>query len=555
MRQQGIPDATITRLLDSPRSLALSWSSRWNRTRCGRGEHQLIEANVCFSFDRPAAPTMLAAARLTARAAVGSCRRPLAAWSHRCATVCRAAPAAGSTRSIHSSRRCRHGPHDYKPSHPITAAASSPPSSSAVAAATAGAASSPAARSFPQMARGLLRQFRLVAHHYKLGAKLLWSNLKRARAIRRRLSNAHPKPATLTYSESLHLHRFRTDMALGIPFVVVGALPIVGNLAPLFAWLCPRYIPATFHFPSQTLQHVRADGRSARALLASLRQVYSFHAHSCGLDKLRGMLERIEKGVGKFDRVDSLAPLASLFQELTPSPALYTRHHLLLVHRALVHSGFIPKYAYTRGMLVRSLERWADRIWSEDQLLLGAGAVHALDTPVLVSALYDRGLYRQPILMAAVLARAQREALDGVDGDRARAIAAGKELPPPAFLPSLPPPPSAKLVAEWREALEQWVHMHATLRAETKAKAEAHAALASAAGATPHSSHSHEAKDKHAASSSASHTATSSTTKSATPATPPDAPTFPLSFLIHAGPIGRIASSQADIAAVPPLDA
>lgn len=410
-------------------------------------------------------------------------------------------------------------------------------------------------QALPEMARGLLRQFRLIVHHYKLGAKLLWSNLKRARAIGRRLSAANPEPAVMSYSEALHLHRFRTDMALGVPFVIIGALPVVGNLAPVFAWLCPRYIPATFHFPSQTLQHLRADGRSARALLASLRQVYSFHANSCGLDKLRGMLERIEKGVGKFDRVDSLLPLSSLFQELTPSAGLYARHHLLLVHRALVHSGFIPKYAYTRGMLVRSLERWAERIWSEDQLLAAPDAVTALSTPELVSALYDRGLYRQPILMASVLARAQREALDAVDGDRARAIAAGRDLPPPAFLPSLPPPPSAELIAEWRQALEQWVSMHRTLRIEATAKAAAATADKSSSG--------DESKDKFAtakepASSSSSNTdssAAASAAKPVAPVTPSAAPTFPLSFLIHAGPIGRIASSQADFAAVPPLEA
>lgn len=164
----------------------------------------------------------------------------------------------------------------------------------------------------------------------------------------------------------------RVDLALGVPFVLVFALPVVGYTAPIFALFAPRYVPATFHTPLQTMQHVRADARSARATIASLQHVLAYHSHACGLEKMRGLLARIERGVGRVQRIDDLLPLSSLFEQLTPSPLYFPRAHLLLLHRALRHSAFVPKYLFTKKMISHSLTRWRQRMWEEDQVRDGA---------------------------------------------------------------------------------------------------------------------------------------------------------------------------------------
>ena len=56
---------------------------------------------------------------------------------------------------------------------------------------------------------------------------------------------------SLTRTENLILDQFRYDIRIGVPFVTLFALPIIGYTAPLLALLAPKYLPSTLIMPKQ----------------------------------------------------------------------------------------------------------------------------------------------------------------------------------------------------------------------------------------------------------------------------------------------------------------
>ena len=91
----------------------------------------------------------------------------------------------------------------------------------------------------------IISRIRYVLNHYWLGSKLLYHNSRLAREIRQKDLNA------LTRSDHLILDQFRYDIRIGVPFVTLFALPIVGYTAPLLALLAPKYLPSTLIMPAQ----------------------------------------------------------------------------------------------------------------------------------------------------------------------------------------------------------------------------------------------------------------------------------------------------------------
>jgi len=91
----------------------------------------------------------------------------------------------------------------------------------------------------------LISRIRYVLNHYWLGSKLLYNNSQLAREIRKKDLNS------LTRSDHLILDQFRYDIRVGIPFVTLFALPIIGYTAPLLALLAPKYLPSTLIMPAQ----------------------------------------------------------------------------------------------------------------------------------------------------------------------------------------------------------------------------------------------------------------------------------------------------------------
>jgi hypothetical protein len=411
----------------------------------------------------------------------------------------------------------------------------------------------------PNQAVVLFHRLKGAMNHYKLGGKLLWKNYKIARELKRRVKEGG---SALSHNEEVFLRRWRSDFAVGVPFVILLLLPVIGDIMPLFALLAPRYIPATFHTPAQVLAHVRLDARAAHSSVASLKHFYGLHPQDGNGEQLRALLELIELGTGKVKHLDELQPLVSLFAS-TPSLGVFPREHLLVLHRALLHAGFLPRFLYPRGLLVRDLEGWRNRVWAEDQPLMraenGDGGVDALTVEQLVRALYDRGLYRQPIAMGAVLSREQTRELDSVESadkkkEPAAANAAVAPPSPPSAVkassslsldafdpPVLPPPPSDELVAEWRQTLREWLALHARLVAETEAAGSTNSAPLAASSARSATVSPSPAPPAVAAAAGATATSPSSS--------------FPLSFLVHVGPLARDMSTDEELAALQTPDA
>lgn len=176
------------------------------------------------------------------------------------------------------------------------------------------------------------------------------------------------------------------------------------------------------------------------------------------------------------------------------------------------------------------------------QLLL-SGGVDALSVPELVMALYDRGIYRQPIAMGGVLARDQTAQLAWVDKrhDTPRPV-------DPFML--LPEPPSDALVAEWRLTLQEWAQLHSKLQAQVDAALTAH---------KQQQQEHEELKQQQQSNKASESVASADATKSSSPPTTSASssgkksePTFPLAFLLHVGPLARVPSTAADLAAVTP---
>lgn len=56
---------------------------------------------------------------------------------------------------------------------------------------------------------------------------------------------------SLTRIDNLALNQIHYDIRVGVPFVTLFALPIIGYTAPLLALLAPKYLPSTLIMPRQ----------------------------------------------------------------------------------------------------------------------------------------------------------------------------------------------------------------------------------------------------------------------------------------------------------------
>lgn len=255
--------------------------------------------------------------------------------------------------------------------------------------------------------------------------------------------------------DASHLRRTRLDLSLGVPFVLVFALPVVGYLAPLFAVFAPRYIPSTFHTSVHVGTFLKEDARAGRQVLKCLLELYGFHGQACALGKMRELIRRIERGHGQIDTLTDLIDLADIMHELTPNIGVLPRAHLRQLHQSLTHSSFIAQRLYTSRMLARDLERWRDTIWEDDQLLERHG-IERLTTAQVVEALYARGIYRHPLAMAFVLQQTQHRALQSVDAKTHQDDLAKPDL----LQPPSPSRPTEAVRVHWRKTLREWVQLH-----------------------------------------------------------------------------------------------
>jgi LETM1 and EF-hand domain-containing protein 1 len=80
------------------------------------------------------------------------------------------------------------------------------------------------------------------AHHYWIGSKLLWSEMKITSKILKRKAHGHE----LTRRERLQLQRTTSDMLRLVPFAIFVIVPFMELLLPVALKLFPNMLPSTF---------------------------------------------------------------------------------------------------------------------------------------------------------------------------------------------------------------------------------------------------------------------------------------------------------------------
>jgi hypothetical protein len=80
------------------------------------------------------------------------------------------------------------------------------------------------------------------AHHYWVGSKLLWSEIKVTKQILQRVVQGHE----LTRRERKQLLRTSTDLFRLIPFAIIVIIPFMELLLPVLLKVFPNMLPSTF---------------------------------------------------------------------------------------------------------------------------------------------------------------------------------------------------------------------------------------------------------------------------------------------------------------------
>jgi hypothetical protein len=89
---------------------------------------------------------------------------------------------------------------------------------------------------------GTWRAVKHEIHHYWVGTKLLWSEIKLSNTIISRVLNGHP----MTRRERNQLVRTTMDLFRLVPFAVFVIVPFMELLLPVALKLFPNMLPSTF---------------------------------------------------------------------------------------------------------------------------------------------------------------------------------------------------------------------------------------------------------------------------------------------------------------------
>jgi hypothetical protein len=98
----------------------------------------------------------------------------------------------------------------------------------------------------PSKMKTLWQVIKHEAHHYWVGTKLLWAEIKTTREIVGRVVQGH----LMTRRERLQLIRTTMDLLRLVPFSVFVIVPFMELLLPLAVKLFPNMLPSTFEVTS-----------------------------------------------------------------------------------------------------------------------------------------------------------------------------------------------------------------------------------------------------------------------------------------------------------------
>lgn len=289
----------------------------------------------------------------------------------------------------------------------------------------------------------LFTRIRYVLNHYWLGSKLLYKNSQIVRQLTKKDSQQ------LTRLDNFLLKQFRYDIKIGVPFVTLFALPIVGYLAPILALLAPKYLPSTLIMPKQKSLFLDQDAKASASTIDSLKQ---FSQQIFNVEQIQGMIpsmqfiDDISSRNQRFELILSSIPEYSILFEKAFDLSLLPREHLLLLHQSVLHSSFLAKYCLNTYSLEKQLDHWEYQILQDDRLITN---VDQLDSFDLVKSLYDRGLYLHTKQMGQVLQFQQTQNLNQTDKKLAKS---DQQLTI-----------DERIINDWRLLLKQWITIHLKL--------------------------------------------------------------------------------------------
>jgi len=104
-------------------------------------------------------------------------------------------------------------------------------------------------------------------HHYGLGSKLLWSDMKTSWSIVRRVLNGY----TLTRRERRQLTRTTADLFRLVPFAFFVIVPFMELLLPVALKVFPNMLPSTFQDNLRSEENMKRELKMRLALAGFLQ--------------------------------------------------------------------------------------------------------------------------------------------------------------------------------------------------------------------------------------------------------------------------------------------
>eukprot|EP01038_Epipyxis_sp_PR26KG_P006148 gene6148-8475_t len=228
-----------------------------------------------------------------------------------------------------------------------------------------------------------------VMHHYWLGSKLLWSEVKVARHILGRIAKGH----AMTRRERMQLIRTSTDIFRLVPFAIFVIVPFMEFLLPFALKIFPNMLPSTFQDSLKKEENMKKELQMRLAVAKFMQETLQEMAikkkkefnntESSGAKELVDFIERARLGEPLPN--ETVIRIAQLFEdELTlsnvPRPQLVS----MCTYMGLQPYG---ADAFLRFQLRNKLRGLKE----DDRRILWEG-IDSLDTLELREACRERGM-------------------------------------------------------------------------------------------------------------------------------------------------------------------
>eukprot|EP01041_Mallomonas_annulata_P006773 gene6773-13722_t len=245
-------------------------------------------------------------------------------------------------------------------------------------------------RSLPVKIQALYAMTKETIHHYWVGSKLLWSEMKLTTQILKRLLQGHG----ITRRERLQLMRTTTDMFRLVPFAVFVIVPFMELLLPVALKLFPNMLPSTFQDKLKREENMKQElqmrlavagfmQETLHSMVSKTNKKFTNTSDAAGAKEVIDFMEKARQGQAL--PKESVIRIAQLFKdELTL--ANIARPQLVLMCQFM---GLPP---YGNDALLRFQLRAKMRLVKEDDRRILWEGLDSLTKLELREACRDRGM-------------------------------------------------------------------------------------------------------------------------------------------------------------------